>query len=346
MCGLVLDGGRKVFVSLLSSLLKRAQQTSFPDVIPAVSVEALKIQRCVSWDFFAVNSAMGNSSQTRSQRGSFFLYLYIHGWFPLPPMSDCHSPNRHAKWNCLTAGGGSEIAGADLLHSGVWERASKIYGFWRTSVFLSFSYSYISQPRLADCWQLHDIFAVTWLESEASDKFLVWMSLRDVQWQIYFRYYKYVACPMVGDFGAILGVAWSDLLAFLVLLFHHPRKDGENDTFLTCCDGSFFFCDAGAWHRLVSFSLSLVKAVCWQEVLCRRESNVSSRCCWISWVLGVCHMNLHWKSWSVNSIFWEDAPPGKPIRYGRRDSAAQFCPHVTEQLKELNLQIFGMGVKL
>lgn len=313
--------------SLLSFLLKRAQHTSFPDVIPAVSVQALKIQGCTTWDFcagFAVNAATGHSSQTRSQRGSFFLYLYIHGWFPLPPMSDCHSLNRHAKRNCLTAGGGSGIAGVDLLHSGMRERASKIYGSCRTSVFLSFSYSYISRPRLADCWQLHDIFAVTWLESEASDKCLVWMSLCDVQWQIHFRYYEYVACPVVEDFGAILGVAWSDLLAFLVLLFHHPGKDGENDTFLTRCDGSFCFCDVGAWHRLVSFSLSLVKAVCWQEMLCRKESDVSSCCCWISWILDVCCMNLHWKSWSVNTISWEDAPPGKHLQYGRRDSATQF----------------------
>lgn len=51
---------------------------------------------------------------------------------------------------------------------------------------------------------------------------------------------------MVGDFGAILGVALSDLLAFLVLLFYHPRKGGESDTFLICCDGSFFSCDVGA----------------------------------------------------------------------------------------------------
>lgn len=104
----------------------------------------------------------------------------------MPRVADCHSLNRHAKWNCLTAGGGSEGAGADLLPSGMWERASKIYGFWRSSIFLSFLYSYTSQPRLADCWQLHDIFAVTWLESEASDKFLVWMSSCDMQWQIYF----------------------------------------------------------------------------------------------------------------------------------------------------------------
>lgn len=63
-----------------------------------------------------------------------------------------------------------------------------------------------------------------------------------------FCYYKYVACPVLGDFGAILAVAVSDLLASLVLLFHHPRKGGENDTFLICCDGSFLFCRAGAWH--------------------------------------------------------------------------------------------------
>lgn len=61
-----------------------------------------------------------------------------------------------------------------------------------------------------------------------------------------FCYYKYVACPVLGDFGAILAVAVSDLLASLVLLFHHPRKGGENDTFLICCDGSFLFCRAGA----------------------------------------------------------------------------------------------------
>lgn len=132
-------------------------------------------------------------------------------------MSDCHSLNRHAKWNCLTAGGGSEIAGVDLLHSGMRERASKIYGSCRTSVFLSFSYSYISQPRLADCWQLHDMFAVTWLESEASDKCLVGMSLCDVQWQIHFRYYKYVVCPVVGDL--VLFLVWPAVICSISLCF-------------------------------------------------------------------------------------------------------------------------------
>lgn len=72
------------------------------------------------------------------------------------------------------------------IPSGTWERASRIYGFWRSSIFLSSLYSNTSQPRLAGCWQLHDIFAVTWLESEASDKFWVWMSSCDMQWQIYF----------------------------------------------------------------------------------------------------------------------------------------------------------------
>lgn len=233
---------------IIPSFLWRLWKSSF--VCPGISVQALQLNQSDSW-------------QSRSRRGYLFLYLYTHGLFPLPYMSDCHSLNRHAKWNCLTAGGGSEIAGVDLLPSGMWERASKIYGLWRSSVFLSFLYSYTSQPRLAACWQLHDTFAVTWLESEASDKFLVWMSSRDMQWQIYFCYYKYVACPVVGDFGAILGVALSDLLAFLVLLFHRPGEDGENDTFLICCDGSFFFCVVGA--RLVSFSLSSIETGCQLE---------------------------------------------------------------------------------
>lgn len=322
------------------------------DVIPAVSVEALKIQLCVSWDFctdFPVKSASGNSSQSRSQRGSLFLYLYTHEWFLLPHMSDCDSLNRHAKWNCLTAGDGSEIAGVDLLPSGMWERARKIYGFWRTRVFLSFLYSYTSQPRLADCWQFHDIFAVTWLESEASDKFSVWMSLCDVQWQIYFCYYKYVACPVVGDFGAILGVALSDLLAFLVFLFHHPRKDGENDIFLICCDSSFFFCDVGAWHRLVSFSLSSVKTACWQEAVSALQKRIQHfRLLLLNYMyLGYMSHEHRFKNlecfWSDNTIFWEDSPPGIHIQYGRGDGVNQFYPHMTEHLEELNLRILAWG---
>lgn len=43
---------------------------------------------------------------------------------------------------------------------------------------------------------------------------------------MYFCYYEYVACPVAADFGGILSVALSDFHAFLVLLFHHPRKDG------------------------------------------------------------------------------------------------------------------------
>lgn len=155
--------------------------------------------------------------------------------------------------------------GAELLPRGVWERARK-HGSWRTRGFWSLLYSDTAQLRLADCWQLHDIFAVTRLESEASDKFLVWMSLCDRQWQIhFFGYYKFVARPMVGGFGVSLGVVLSRWLAFLVLLFHHPRKGGENDTCLVCYGDSFFFWDAGAWCRLVSFSVCSVKTVCWQE---------------------------------------------------------------------------------
>lgn len=264
-------------------------------------------------------------------------------------MSDCRSLNRHAKWNCLTAGGGSEIAGADLLPSGMWERASKIYGFWRTSVFLSFLYSYTSQPRLAGCWQLHDVFAVTWLESEASDKFLVWMSFCDVQWQIYFCYYKYVACPMVGDFGAILGVALSDLFAFLVLLFHHPRKDGKNYIFLICCDGSFFFCNVGAWSRLISCSLGSVKTVCWQEAGSALQKRIQHfQLLLLNFMcLGYMSHELRFKNleciWSDNTVSWEDSPPRIHVRYGRRDSVNQFCPDVIEHLEEPNVQVLARG---
>lgn len=208
---------------------------------------------------------------------------------------------------------------------------------------------YTSQPRLADCWQLHDIFAVTWLESETSDKFLVWMSLCDMQWQIYFCYYKYVACPMVGDFGTILGVALSELLAFLVLLFHHPRKDGENDTFLICCDGSFFFCDVGAWHRLISFSLSSVKTVCWQEAVNALQKRIQHfQLLLLNFMyLGYMSHELTFKNlecfWSDNTIFWADSPPRIHIQYWRRDNVNQFYLHVTEHVEELNLHILACG---
>lgn len=101
-----------------------------------------------------------------------------------------------------------------------------------------------------------------------------------------FCYYKHVACPVLGDFGAILAVAVSDLLPFLVLLFHHPRKGGESDTFiphllwwlllfLPCCNLT------GSDHLWVQQSPSA-----------GRRIHISSCWCWISCSLDMCHRNL------------------------------------------------------
>lgn len=46
-----------------------------------------------------------------------FLFMYV--WCLLFCTSDRHSLNRHLRRKCLTAVDGSEMAGADLLPSGV-----------------------------------------------------------------------------------------------------------------------------------------------------------------------------------------------------------------------------------
>lgn len=190
------------------------------DVILAVSVEALKTQLCMSWDFcthFAVKSATSSSSQSRSQRGSLFLYLYSHGWFALPHMSDCHSLNRHAKWKVFNCRRWEWKSWSRPITQWYVRKSQQNLWFLKDQCIFKLLVFYTSQPRLADCWQLHDIFAVTWLESETSDKFLVWMSLCDMQWQIYFCYYKYVACPMVGIL--VLFLVWPWVICLLSLCF-------------------------------------------------------------------------------------------------------------------------------
>ena len=142
---------------------------------------------------------------------------------------------------------------------------------------------------------------------------------------------------------------WVICLLSLCFCFHRPRKDEENDTFLVCCDGSFFFCDVGAWHRLVSFSLSSVKTVCWQEAigaLQRRIQNFQLLLLNFTY-LGYMSDGLRFKTleyfWSDNPITWEDSPPRIHMQYGRRDTGNHFRPHVTEHLEKLNLQILACG---
>lgn len=135
-----------------------------------------------------------------------------------------------------------------------------------------------------------------------------------------------------GGFWCYFGVALSDFLAFPVLLFYHPRKDGENDTFLVCYDCLFLLCNVGAWHWLESFLLGSVKAVCWQEV--RAIRNSSWKCWilnfWISCVLGICHINLDSNAKCSGVSFgdavpWEEPPPQVMCSVWKKMSSVNQC---------------------
>lgn len=163
-----------------------------------------------------------------------------------------------------------------------------------------------------------------------------------------FCYYKYVACPVLGDFGAILAVVVSDLLAFLVLVSPSKKRWGKwHIPHLLCWLLLFLpWCSMTQAPVIIS-GFSRAHLLAWRSnCSVEKKSSISSCCCWISAILDICHMNWHAKTCVFGVILYirEDMPPKMHIQDRRRGSRNQFCLHVTEHLEELNLQ-FWLWIK-